>query len=544
MKENILSKDELSKLSKDDLIKKIEFFQNNDRIVENLDDKININYKELLEATSDIMFVLNKESKIVFHNTRWKTIFPFMKNINIGDSYIKYISEERAERANEIFETILNEGTDIVDELIMLHDVDDNPLYFSASFSPIRSNKDEVVGIFGIMKNVTSRHIMEKKLKENAETLEEKVKLQIKQSEELSSVKSLNEEIIIDAPMGFFMLDPSGIMLSENPTLKKMMGYSNDETMVGLNLLKHNSIVESGFKKLYEECLRLKKAKRSHDTPFVVSKTGKTLYLSVTMKPMYEKSGILKKIIVMICNNTDQVIKRENDYKAEKFSAIGLLATGVASGLRNPINKIAMDLNFVENNTDEDNQTFNYISSIKEELDIIKSISGQLLCLSDPEVKSKTICDLRNLINLHPVDFILKSMKSDGYEVELNVSNDALNVLATENQLKQIFASLITNAFEAMPNLGKLKIEMKKIVVKDEEYGVFIIEDSGFGIPKENLKKIFQPFFSTKGTKANGLGLMITSTVLENLDGSIGIKSELGEGTSVKVAIPLFKSEE
>jgi signal transduction histidine kinase len=65
------------------------------------------------------------------------------------------------------------------------------------------------------------------------------------------------------------------------------------------------------------------------------------------------------------------------------------------------------------------------------------------------------------------------------------------------------------------------------------------VTDTGIGIPEENFNKIFQPFFTTKGSQATGLGLMITSAIVQNLGGTIGLKSKPGEGTSFRIALPV-----
>ena len=99
---------------------------------------------------------------------------------------------------------------------------------------------------------------------------------------------------------------------------------------------------------------------------------------------------------------------------------------------------------------------------------------------------------------------------------------------------------MIENAQEAMPDLGTLSISVEPVKSKEGNFVVITLTDSGVGIPGEKMQNIFRPFFTTKGENATGLGLMIASHVIENLGGTIAVKSAPGKGTSFKVAIPML----
>ncbi|HOO72576.1 MAG TPA: PAS domain-containing protein [Spirochaetota bacterium] len=539
-----MKKEDLTKLTKEELLSFIDNLSVMGDI--NLDDvsPLPIDYKALLEATSDIIFVIDKEEKLIYVNQAWRSFYPSKKAVQEGEHYSKFIPEIERDRAVHVFRSVINDGTVIENEIMKTLDEDGNTVYFLITFSPLRSSGGVIHGLVGIMKNITERHLMERRLKENTRILEEKVKEHLVQSDEIKGLRDLNEEFIKNAPIGIFMMDRSGIMLSENPALARIMGRSHGETAVGVNLLSHNGFIEAGFSDLFERCLRDKKTITVKNAPYVPLIGDRELIINVTMTPVLDKSGSVEKAIVMVEDNTEQarITKRVN--RAEKLSALGFLASGVASKLTDPINRMYMDLNFVKNNIREDNPGYEYVEYLVKELNIIKNMSEQLVALSGTDDVNREICEINKALTTHPLDVQLNRLKSKGFDISLDLPDESPRVRASSKQIKQVVHDLIENAEEAMPESeGHIEIAVKTLTGKDGLYVAITITDSGIGIPDDNLKRIFLPFFSTKGSEATGLGLMIASSIVENLGGSIGIKSRPGEGTSVRIVLPMVVDE-
>ena len=536
----IMNKKDLNKLPKDELIRIIESSNLNDDDCKIDSSSIPINYKTLLEATSDIIIVIDKNENLVYTNNAWRTFYPSMKDVSKGEHYSKYIPEVEKERASFVFHSIIKEGKSFENEMIKTIGENGEKIYFITSFSPIRGHDNVIIGLLGIMKNITERHLMEKRLKENTRILEEKVKEQLAQSEELRDLRDLNDEFIKNAPIGIFMMDRSGIMLSENAALVRIMGRTGGEAAVGVNLLDHPGFIEAGFGEMLNRVLEEKKTITIKNAPYVPLIGDRELIINVTMTPILDKTGSVDKAIVMIEDNTEQarITKRIN--RTDKLSALGFLAGGVASKLTDPINRMYMDLNFVENNINKDSPAYEYTTYLKKELHIIKNMSEQLLALAGPEEGDKEICEINKVITTHPMDVLLNRLQNEGIDINLVLPSESPRVKATSKQLKQVLYDIIENAEEAMPEKdGKLDITMSTMDTAEGQYAIIDVTDSGIGIPQENLNKIFQPFYSTKGAEATGLGLMISSNVIENLGGSIGVKSKPGMGTSIKIALPV-----
>jgi PAS domain S-box-containing protein len=416
-------------------------------------------------------------------------------------------------------------------------------LYMTASFSPLKSETGEIIGLVGIMKNITEKHLAEKKAKEYSRILEIKVKEQLTQAQELKGLRDFNEDIINHAPIGIFVMDPSGIILSLNPALEHIMGHTSSRSMVGVNLLNEDVFTESELGELYENCQNDKKTGRAFNIPYRAVASGRDLIINATVVPILDSSGTIEKTIVMVEDHTEQATITNRVYEAEKLSALGILASGVASELKACINKMVMDINFVDNNLEEGSPVAAYIDSLHHEVARIKNVTEQLVSLSAADDTDKETCNLDKILASRPVDAMLKRLMSEGFEVHVEPSGENPEVRANQNQLQQILIQFIENAEEAMPEKGTITIAVETKRAPNGAYAIMTIADTGIGIPEENLQKIFQPFFTTKGKQATGLGLMITSAIVQNLGGSIGLKSSPGEGTTFRVVLPLVEKQ-
>ncbi|HPA71937.1 MAG TPA: ATP-binding protein, partial [Spirochaetota bacterium] len=205
------------------------------------------------------------------------------------------------------------------------------------------------------------------------------------------------------------------------------------------------------------------------------------------------------------------------------------------------INIMTVNLNFIEKNIDRDSPVMEYVRDVKEELVRMRNITNQLLNLARPDEEEKEVFDIARLVESHPVQILLKRMRESGFDVMTVVEPNTPMVKATMNQLVQVMLHLISNAEDAMPDKGKITVSVGRVEKDGEAMARITVTDTGMGIPEENLKKIFQPFFSTKGQKSTGLGLMVTYSIIENMGGVIGIRSRVGEGTEVRILLPTVK---
>ncbi|WP_166239930.1 ATP-binding protein [Paenibacillus turpanensis] len=217
---------------------------------------------------------------------------------------------------------------------------------------------------------------------------------------------------------------------------------------------------------------------------------------------------------------------------SEKLSVAGQLAAGIAHEIRNPLTAIKGFHQLMES---ENNGKPYYFEILKDEMNRIELILNELLLLAKPQATQLKQVDLRALIE-QVCTLMDSQVHLHNIEVEVKFEENVPTFIqCDENQMKQILINFLKNAIEAMPNGGQVKITVNN---KDEDNILLRITDQGEGIPEEKLKKIGEPFYTTK-EKGTGLGLMVCRKIIEDHQGSLNILSRLNEGTTVEVTLPV-----
>jgi iron only hydrogenase large subunit-like protein/nitrogen-specific signal transduction histidine kinase len=231
---------------------------------------------------------------------------------------------------------------------------------------------------------------------------------------------------------------------------------------------------------------------------------------------------------------------QEQLQSAEKLASIGQLAAGVAHEINNPLGTILLYTSLIkkEINKRADNpQTMEDLDLIAEETNRCKNIVSNLLNFARQGQLKISDVDIFDLIN-----GILKSVriKPEFRGISFNVESEADETVipGDTDQLKQVYLNVINNACEAMEERQVKKISVR--LLKDDRYFITEITDAGNGIPKENMNKLFTPFFTTKKIgKGTGLGLAISYGIIKMHKGDIRVKSTSGEGTTFIIRLPL-----
>jgi PAS domain S-box-containing protein len=238
---------------------------------------------------------------------------------------------------------------------------------------------------------------------------------------------------------------------------------------------------------------------------------------------------------------------QEQLVRQEKLAVLGQLAGGVGHELRNPlsiINNAIYFLRLVQPEADEKVQE--YLGIIEAETHTADKIISDLLDFSrirSVDVEPVVVADLvSRVLERFPVP--------KGVRVTLKIPKDLPRVSADPRQMMQVLGNLVVNACQAMisqrsttdmPEGGKLVISAKLSVVDGQPLVAIAVKDTGVGIPPENMKKLFEPLFTTKA-KGIGLGLAVSRKLAEANGGRIEVESESGKGSTFTLVLPALKS--
>ncbi|MCQ6562482.1 ATP-binding protein [Paenibacillus mendelii] len=220
---------------------------------------------------------------------------------------------------------------------------------------------------------------------------------------------------------------------------------------------------------------------------------------------------------------------------SEKLSVAGQLAAGIAHEIRNPLTSLKGFLQLIASGRQNNK---NYFDIMKSELTRIESIVSELLMLSKPQIYELSYRDLRHVMR-ETVTLLEAQALLHSIELDIQYGEEALWVHGVENQLKQVFINVLKNAIEAMGDGGSIQI----VCVREGGDVIVRIQDYGPGIPREQMAKIGQPFYTTKD-KGTGLGLMVSYKIVDNHQGNVSVNSTLGSGTTFEISLPYNNPEE
>ncbi|HAZ10820.1 MAG TPA: hypothetical protein DCY56_06930 [Candidatus Omnitrophica bacterium] len=240
--------------------------------------------------------------------------------------------------------------------------------------------------------------------------------------------------------------------------------------------------------------------------------------------------------------------------QAEKLSAVGQLASGVAHEVRNPLGIILQGVNYLEKKISaKETDIYEILIMLKDNVKRADKIVNALLDFSRAASLDLKPEDVNSILEVS-ISLVRTRFKFENIDVIMETKQDMPSALADKNKLEQVFINLLLNAIQAMPAGGKIIIrtydkileEIKKGIGRREddcfrvgEKAIIIeIEDTGSGISEENLKKIFDPFFTTKGPAGGaGLGLSVTQNIINEHKGFISVESQIGKGTKLTVIL-------
>lgn len=228
---------------------------------------------------------------------------------------------------------------------------------------------------------------------------------------------------------------------------------------------------------------------------------------------------------------------RQEIAQSDKYKTLSTLASGVAHEIKNPLTAMKTFCEYLPQKLEDKEFLKNFSRIVGYEVERINGMVHELLDYSKPAPlalkktnMNKLIQDTLNTLNSQFIKNHIEAVQ------HLSPINYHLNIDA--NRIKQALFNLFLNAIEAMPNGGQLTVA--SLVSRRSSLETFVIEitDTGSGISPEDLKRIFDPFFSRKD-QGTGLGLAIVQGIMEQHRGSVGVTSTVGVGTTVKVELPI-----
>jgi len=477
----------------------------------------------LVDSVKDYaIFVLNPAGYIVTWNQGAQRIKGYTADEIVGENFARFYSFEdiRNGKPQQHLRDAISHGR-LEDEGWRFRK-DGSRFWASVVITPL---KDAVGHLRGFAK--VTRDISERKLAEDA----------LRRSEE-------KYRYFFDScRAAAFTADSNGDILSCNSTFAGMLGFPSVEDLIGQNLASLCS--EPGF---YLELVRVLKAEgKLYRSGLELQRNdGGQMYAALSATGTFDERAQLERILGYFVDETEQRKSEEQVRQDLKMQALGRLAGGIAHDFNNVLSVTQGFAEIMRDKLSPDDPLQKYLEQILESSRRGSGLTRHLLAFSRQQVLKPSIVNL-NMIVAGLAKLLPRLLGTDN-ELITTLAPDLGQIEGDLNQIEQIILNLATNARDAMPGGGRLRLETKNIkhtgsaqypVMPSGRYVVLTVTDTGVGIPEDLSKRIFDPFFTTKGPgKGTGLGLSIVYGIVKQNHGFIWVSSKPGEGSSFKVYFP------
>lgn len=386
--------------------------------------------------------------------------------------------------------------------------------------------------MFGAVRDIEEKKTRD--LRQVSLQLEEAYKKLEERAIQLINVQDYTSSILRSITSGVLTVGPDGSVATANPAAERMLSMSEFEMVpksIGALFTEDGGISGDVGKVLSGRIpLALREAT-------LVTPAGKELHVQASTSRMRAVGGNVLGAVVTLEDVSDIKTLTDQLIRADRLAAMGELTAGVAHEVRNPLGVIRASVQLLEDARGDEVRIRNAAAVIKQEIDRLDKVIKALLDFGRPSKPTLVATDLGEVLE-DIVLFTNRFAKQSDVHINMVPPYDLPRVSGDPDQLKQVFLNLVTNAVQAMDDVGgEIEISAKG----DGDYVVVVVKDTGPGIEAENLPKVFDPFF-TKRAEGTGLGLTIVHRIIDEHDGHIEVESSPA-GTTFTVTLPATMEE-
>jgi two-component system, NtrC family, sensor kinase len=349
---------------------------------------------------------------------------------------------------------------------------------------------------------------------------------------ELEGLTEYNENILESMASGILVLDLEGQIARWNRAMESLYGKRREEVL--------DRSLDDVFPSSFLEALRGRLVLGQNEEIAHIYKlrlpvaNGRSLIVNVSVAPFQVGSGQRCGTILIVEDVTARVRLEEHLQHSEKMASIGLLAAGVAHEVNTPLTGISSYTQMLRAQVETEDPRFALLDKIEKQTFRAAKIINNLLNFSRSSSTEMEALDV-NKVLMDVLSLLEHQLDRSRIRVRKELQGGLLPVRGNENRIQQVFFNLILNARDAMPRGGWLTI----LTRADDDTVVVEVKDTGHGIRREDIKRIYDPFYTTKGIgRGTGLGLSVSYGIIQEHGGGIFVDSVPGKGTTFQVALP------
>ena len=482
-------------------------------------------FKNLFEHMASGVFISSKEGKFLNANQALLDMLGYENKeefLNIDLPQDLYLRPEDRDTFKEMME---RDGR-VIDYEVEFKRKDGSTIPILLTGHARYDQQGNIIGYEGLNVDLTQRKLMEKELKEAYDFM---------------------NKIVQSSPDSITATDMKGNILIYNQAAEETLGYKANEVIGKMNISK---IYPDGVARKVMQMLRSEEyggVGRLNSYPMIyVRRDGEVVEGNLSAAIIYDANGKEIASVGSFVDLRDRLKMeralrdtQEQLLQSEKLAAMGRLTSQIAHELNNPLYGIMNTLELLKTEIATDNKRRKILEMALSETIRLSELLRKMLSFSKPDQEERHPVEINSVL-----DEILLLHEKQLKENDINIASsfaDGLGLVnASKNQLRQVFLNMVANARDAMPNGGTFTVTTGG----DDDIIKVEIADTGIGIRKENIDRIFDSFFTTKGeVKGVGLGLSVCYGFIKDHGGDIEVKSQEGIGTAFTITLPVHKSD-
>ncbi|MDQ5987200.1 MAG: Sensor histidine kinase RcsC [Syntrophus sp. SKADARSKE-3] len=504
-------------------------------------------YRELVESVNSIILRMDNTGCVTFFNKFAQRFFGYRPEHIIGKNAVGAIVPDNEAAVRDLKNMIedISENPDGY-ENVTTENIRSNGerVWVAWNIKPIRDENHQLVGVLCVGNDITERKRVEKALKES---------------------ENEYRNIFDNAIEGIFQTMPDGRYRSINPAFAHMFGYESPEEMKSAvqNIGEQLSVNETDRTRLIEMMQVSQGMVRGFNVQ-LKRKDGSLFWVSINAQLVSkegEESPYLEGTCMDISDRKQaeevRLLLEERLIRAEKMEGLGRLAGGVAHDMNNVLGVLVGYSELLKEKIPIDSPLRKYAENILKSGLRGAAIIQDLLTMARRSVAVSEVVNLNRVVSDYTKTLEYRKLKSDHPEVNvrINLTEGLLNIKGSPIHLSKTLVNLVSNAAEAISGQGEITIKTENRYLdvpiqgyddmREGDYAVLSISDTGNGIPVKDLGKIFEPFYTKKvmGRSGTGLGLAVVWGAVKDHNGYIDVQSEEGKGSTFTIYLPVTREK-
>jgi two-component system cell cycle sensor histidine kinase/response regulator CckA len=476
-----------------------------------------INYAPL------VIWAIDQEGTLTFSDGKGLEKLGFRPNKAVGKSVFELFAENR---------TIIDITRRVLAGEYVSDTINFRQVSFEVRYQPMVDAGDRLAGAIGVAIDVTEQTAAKEALRKGEEKYRE-------------LVENINDVL--------FASDMEGVITYISPVIESVLGYRSDD-LIGKCFIDY--IYQQDRTRLKTDFAKALETIGGPREYRFISHTGETKWCRVSSRPISDGD---KKIGIqgVLVDITRSKLLEDQLQRAQKMEALGTLAGGVAHDLNNLLSGIVSYPELLLMDLPRESPLRGPLSTIKKSGENAAAIVQDLLTLARRGVATLELLNLNQIVDECLNSPEIQSLLHLHPDVDVNtcLEPDLFNVYGSSIHIFKSLSNLIANAVEAMPKGGRIEIATgnryaDRLVsgfdtVREGEYVVLSIGDSGVGIPESDRTRVFEPFYTRKvmGRSGSGLGMAVVWGTVKDHKGYIDLQSEEGQGTRFELFFPATRDQ-